>query len=54
MSQFKTYYENEIIPKLIETFKYNNIMQVPRLDKVILNMGLGEAISNMKLLDSAA
>jgi len=53
MSQLKTYYENEVVPKLIETFKYKNIMQVPRLEKIILNMGLGEAINNMKLLDSA-
>ena len=53
MSQLKTYYENEVVPKLIETFKYKNVMQVPRLDKIILNMGLGEAINNMKLLDSA-
>jgi len=53
MSQLKTYYENEVVPKLIETFKYKNIMQVPRLEKIVLNMGLGEAINNMKLLDSA-
>ena len=38
----------------METFKYKNIMQVPKLDKVVLNMGLGEAIHNIKLLDSAA
>jgi large subunit ribosomal protein L5 len=54
MSQLKTYYENEVIPKITETFKYENVMQVPRLDKIVLNMGLGEAINNMKLLDSAA
>jgi len=54
MSQLKTHYEKEIIPKLIETFNYKNVMQVPRLYKIIVNMGLGEAINNMKLLDSAA
>jgi large subunit ribosomal protein L5 len=54
MSQLRTYYEKEVVPKLIETFKYKNAMQVPKLDKIILNMGLGEAINNMKLLDSAA
>lgn len=54
MSQLKTYYKNEVVPKLIETFQYKNVMQVPRLDKIILNMGLGEAITNMKLLESAA
>jgi len=53
MSQLKQYYENEVVPKLMETFKYRNIMQVPKLDKVVLNMGLGEAIHNVKLIDSA-
>jgi large subunit ribosomal protein L5 len=54
MSQLKKVYEEEIVPKLIETFKYKSIMQVPRLEKIVLNMGLGEAIHNIKLLDSAA
>jgi len=54
MSDFKTLYEKEIIPKLVETFQYKNIMQVPKLEKIVLNMGLGEAIHNIKLLDSAA
>lgn len=53
MSTFKSYYEEEIVPKLIEAFGYRNRMQVPRLDKIILNMGLGEAIQNIKILDSA-
>ena len=54
MSQLKTIYEKEVVPKLMETFKYKSIMQVPKLGKIVLNMGLGEAINNMKLLDSAA
>jgi large subunit ribosomal protein L5 len=54
MSQLKEFYEKEAVPKLIETFKFKNIMQVPRLEKVVLNMGLGEAIQNIKLLDTAA
>jgi len=54
MSQLKEFYEKEAVPKLIETFKFKNIMQVPRLKKVVLNMGLGEAIQNIKLLDTAA
>ena len=54
MSQLKHYYEKEIIPKLMETFKYQNVMEVPKLAKVVLNIGLGEAIHNIKLLDSAA
>jgi len=53
MSQLKEFYEKEAIPKLIKTFNYKNIMQVPRLEKVVLNMGMGEAIQNIKLLDSA-
>ena len=53
MSQLKDYYHKEVVPKLEETFKYKNIMQVPKLEKVVLNMGLGEAIHNIKLLDSA-
>jgi large subunit ribosomal protein L5 len=53
MSQLKEFYYKEAVPKLIETFKYKNIMEVPKLQKVVLNMGLGEAIQNIKLLDSA-
>ena len=49
----KTYYEQEIVSKLKETFKYKNIHQVPRIEKVVLNMGLGEAIQNIKILDAA-
>jgi len=54
MSQLKEFYEKEAVPKLIKDFDYKNIMQVPRLEKVVLNMGLGEAIQNIKLLDAAA
>ena len=54
MSQLKNIYKKEVVPKLMETFKYKNIMQVPALGKIILNMGLGEAIQNIKVLDSAA
>jgi len=54
MSPLKNIYEKEVVPKLMETFKYKNIMQVPALGKIILNMGLGEAIQNIKVLDSAA
>ena len=53
MTQLKQYYENEVVPRLIETFNYTNRMQVPRLEKIILNMGIGEATHNIKLLDSA-
>ena len=54
MSQLKLYYNKEVVPSLIQTFKYKNIMQVPKLEKIVLNIGLGEAIQNIKLLDSAS
>jgi large subunit ribosomal protein L5 len=53
MSELKSYYYNEVVPKLLDAFKYKSMMQVPKLEKIILNMGLGEAIHNIKLLDSA-
>ncbi len=53
MSPLKNIYEKEIVPKLMEAFKYKNIMQAPGLEKIVLNMGLGEAIQNIKILDSA-
>jgi len=46
-------YVNEVVPALIEKFKYKNIMEVPKLEKIVLNMGLGEARDNPKLLESA-
>jgi large subunit ribosomal protein L5 len=49
----KELYEKEIVPKLIETFKYKNVFEVPKLEKVVLNIGLGEAIHNIKMLDAA-
>jgi len=53
MQDMRSYYKSEITPKLVEKFGYKNIMEVPRLEKVVLNIGLGEAISNNKILDSA-
>ncbi|MBL0702162.1 MAG: 50S ribosomal protein L5 [Desulfosarcina sp.] len=52
MSQLREYYDKEVVSKMMETFNYKNVMQVPKLVKVVLNMGLGEAINNNKLLDS--
>jgi large subunit ribosomal protein L5 len=54
MSELRRLYETEIVPQLMEKFGYRNMMQVPKLDKIVLNMGLGEAIQNIKVLDSAA
>jgi len=53
MSQLKEFYEKEVVSSLKETFQYKNVMQVPKLEKIVLNMGLGEAIHNIKILDSA-
>jgi large subunit ribosomal protein L5 len=54
MARLKDFYKDEIIPKLRTDFGYANIMQVPKILKVVVNMGLGEAIQNVKILDSAA
>ena len=53
MSRLKDIYQNEIIPKLRSDFNYKNVMEVPKIKKIVLNMGLGEAIQNIKILDSA-
>lgn len=54
MSRFREKYKSDVVPGLIKHFKYDNIMAVPRLEKTVLNMGLGEAVQNSKILDSAA
>jgi large subunit ribosomal protein L5 len=46
-------YSSEVVPKLMKRFGYTNPMQVPRLEKIVVNMGLGEAVANPKLIDSA-
>ncbi len=51
--RLKEKYKNEIVEKIKKDFNYKNVMQVPRLDKIVLNMGMGEAIDNKKLLESA-
>lgn len=51
---FMEFYDKEVRPGLVRRFKYNNVMQVPRLEKIVINMGLGEAIQNIKVLDAAA
>ncbi len=52
-SRLKEKYTNEVVNSLMEKFQYKNIMQVPRLEKVIINMGVGEARDNPKILESA-
>jgi large subunit ribosomal protein L5 len=51
---YMDFYEKEVRPALVRKFQYKNVMQVPKLQKVVINMGLGEAIQNIKVLDSAA
>ncbi len=51
--RLKEKYFKEVVPKLMEEFSYKSIMQVPRLEKIVLNCALGEAISNIKVLDAA-
>ena len=51
VSRIRQYYLDEVVPTLRQRFGYSNVMEVPRLDKIVLNMGLGEAIQNAKLLD---
>jgi large subunit ribosomal protein L5 len=53
MARLKDRYVNEIVKKLQEKFNYKNIMEVPKLEKIVLNMGLGEAIQNAKAMDAA-
>jgi len=53
MSRLKEKYVREIVPTMIKEFGYRSVMEVPKLEKVVLNMGLGEAIHNIKVLDSA-
>ncbi len=53
MSQLKEYYGTEVVPKLVDTFQYKNRMEIPKLEKIVLNMGLGDAIHNIKILDAA-
>ena len=53
MSRLKETYNNEIVDAMTKKFGYKNIMEVPKLDKVVINMGVGEAKDNAKILDSA-
>ena len=53
MSRLKEQYQNEIVDAMIKKFGYKNIMDVPKLDKVVINMGVGEAKENAKVLESA-
>ena len=53
MSRLKEMYKNEIVDAMVKKFGYKNTMEVPKLEKIVINMGVGEAKENAKILDSA-
>jgi len=53
MNAIKEKYENIVKPELIKTFNYTSVMQVPKIDKIVVNMGVGDAVFNPKVLDDA-
>jgi len=53
MARLKEYYKKDVVPALVSEFGYSNPMQVPVMKKIVVNMGLGEAIANIKILDNA-
>ena len=53
MSRLKSKYQTEVVPALMEKFRYRNVMEVPKLEKVTINVGLGEAVQNPRSIDAA-
>ncbi|KHD85727.1 50S ribosomal protein L5 [Bacillus ginsengihumi] len=53
MNRLKEKYVNEIVPALMNKFNYKSVMQVPKIDKIVINMGVGDAVQNSKVLDNA-
>jgi large subunit ribosomal protein L5 len=53
LARFKEKYETEVVPAMMERFSYKNIMEVPRFDKIVLNIGVGEAVADPKTLEAA-
>ncbi|WP_184655107.1 50S ribosomal protein L5 [Oleiagrimonas soli] len=53
MTRLENFYKEQVVPKLVERFGYQNVMQVPRITKITLNMGVGEAVGNKKILENA-
>jgi large subunit ribosomal protein L5 len=54
MARLKEVYSKDLVPQLMKDFSYKNVMEVPKIEKIVVNMGLGEAIQNVKILDSAS
>ncbi|CQR48511.1 50S ribosomal protein L5 [Paraliobacillus sp. PM-2] len=53
MNELKERYQNDIVSSLVEKFNYDSVMQVPKVEKIVINMGVGDAVQNSKALDSA-
>ncbi|MGV3487007.1 MAG: 50S ribosomal protein L5 [Tuberibacillus sp.] len=53
MNRLKEKYQKEVVPALMEKFHYDNVMQVPTIEKIVINMGVGDAVQNSKVLDNA-
>ena len=53
MARFQEFYRETVVPKLIEQFGYKSVMEVPRIQKITLNMGVGEAVADKKVMDHA-
>ncbi|UCG38223.1 MAG: 50S ribosomal protein L5 [bacterium] len=53
MNEMQRRYREEVVPAMMKTFNYRNVMQVPRIEKVVVNMGLGEALQNARILDTS-
>ncbi|OZM55913.1 50S ribosomal protein L5 [Lottiidibacillus patelloidae] len=53
MNRLKEKYQKEIVPSLMEKFNYKSVMEVPKIEKIVINMGIGDAVSNPKVLDTA-
>ncbi|HPS92865.1 MAG TPA: 50S ribosomal protein L5 [Deltaproteobacteria bacterium] len=54
MARFKEFYQKEIVPSLKTEYGYENVHRIPKLEKIVLNMGLGEAVQDIKIIDRAA
>ncbi|MEX1221033.1 LSU ribosomal protein L5P [Pseudidiomarina planktonica] len=54
MAKLHDFYRESVVPELVKEFSYNSVMQVPRIEKITLNMGVGEALADKKILDNAA
>ena len=53
MARLQEQYKKEVVPELIKKFGYKSVMQVPRIQKIVLNMGVGEAVGDKKIMDNA-